>query len=69
MDINIYTNICIYTYLYIYIYVYIYIYIVANHIFNLPHALHLKNNQGKKENIVTWVLVGDSEIWWKAVGN
>ena len=40
-----------------------------NHIFNLPHDLHIYNEQGKQETIDTLLLGNDSDSWWKAVGN
>ena len=43
--------------------------LVTNLLFNLPHALHIYNNQGKKETIDTLLLGKDSDTWWKAVGN
>ena len=42
---------------------------VANHLFNLPHAFYIYNNQGKKETIDTLLLGKDSDTWWKAVVN
>ena len=43
--------------------------LVSNHIFKLPHAYHIYNKQGKKETIDTLLMGGDSDTWWKAVGN
>ena len=43
--------------------------LVANHLFNLPHYLHIYNNQGGKETIDTLFFGKDSDTWWNAVKN
>ena len=43
--------------------------LVDDHLFKLPYALHIYNNQGKKENIDTLLMGGDSDTWWKSVLN
>ena len=43
--------------------------LVANHLFKLPHFFHIYNNQGKKENMETFLKGGDSNTWCKAVGD
>ena len=43
--------------------------LVANHLLKLLHAYHIYNNQGKKETTNTLLMGGDSDTWWKAVGN
>ena len=41
----------------------------VNHLFNLPHALHIYNKHEKKETIDNLLLGKDSGTWWKAAGN
>ena len=41
----------------------------ANYLFKLRHAFHIYNKQGKKETTDTLLIGGDSETWWKSVGN
>ena len=43
--------------------------LVDNHLFKLPHAYHIYKKQGIKEAIDTVLMGGDSDTWWKAVGN
>ena len=43
--------------------------LVANHIFNLPHAFHIYNKQLKEETIDTLLLGKNGDTWWKADGN
>ena len=43
--------------------------LVANYIFNFPHAFNIYNKQEETEYIDTLLLGKDSYTWWKAVGN
>ena len=43
--------------------------LVTNYLINLPHAFHIYNKQGGKENIDTLLLVKYSDTWWKAIWN
>ena len=43
--------------------------LMAGHLFKLPHAFRIYNDQGKKETIDKLLVGGNSDTWWKAVGN
>ena len=43
--------------------------LVVNHLFSLPHAFHVYNEQGEKDITDTLLLGKESENWLKAVEN
>ena len=41
----------------------------AKHLFESTHDSHIYNEKEKKETIDTLLMGGDSDTWWKAIGN